>query len=379
VIFATADGKPRALLVSFSRPKADRDTLLVARAPGMIRAELQDASRWMASEQERLQEISAARDALTAKHSALQAAQVALQEAHAKLQGEVAARERLENELRLAHKLEAVGQLAAGLAHEINTPLQFIGDNVTFLNSAIEQLSTFATEVCAIPEQVPIARELPALLEAAAKRADLEFTLQESPKALASLLSGVDQVSKIVRAMKSFASADQTDEVYVELNQALLDTLVVAQSEYRNVASVETDLAVLPAVKCVPGAINQAFLHLIVNAAHAIAEKKSERLGKLRVATRRVGDFVEVSISDDGCGIPEAIRHRVFDPFFTTTQVGRGSGQGLATTRRIVKSHGGSIAFESVSGEGTTFMIRLPLEVPTASRSEADAIVDSSF
>lgn len=363
IIFAAGDGRPLPLLASFSRTRQEREVLMVVREHGELRTELQDASRWMAVEQERSQELRLARDALEAKNAALSATQSELENAYRKLQEEVATRERLENELRLAQKLEAVGQLAAGLAHEINTPMQYIGDNGSFLSSAIGQLAAFAGVARALIESGGSLETIRQELERAAEENDLDYVLKEAPHAAASLQDGVDQVSKIVRAMKSFARADQVEKSPADLNQAIRDTLVVARGEYKYVLTVDCEFGEVPAVVCLVSALNQAFLNLIVNAVHAVADAGRGESGKLRVITRQCGDSVEIEISDNGCGIPEAIRHRIFDQFFTTKQVGRGTGQGLGIVRRIiVDMHGGSIRFDSEVGKGTTFYLTVPIE-----------------
>lgn len=365
VIFATPEGEQRTLLVSSSRAGAGERTFLVARAPGQVRKELEDASRWVVLEQERADALTKARDAIEAKHAALCAAQAELESAYERLKLEVAARERLENELRLAQKLEAIGQLSAGLAHEINTPLQYIGDNNGFLVSVVQQLADFTADVRAAGEAGTL-EVLRRKLAEAAEKADLAFVLEEAPRALAASQAGVERVSVIVRAMKSFARAEQHEKLPGDINQSLSDTLVVAHSQYKDVAEVDVELGSLPSVTCFVSAMNQVFLNLIVNAAHAIQATQRGELGKIRVSSRAVDGVVEVEVSDDGTGIPEAIRHRIFDPFFTTKPVGSGSGQGLATARSVVvDTHGGTITFTSEVGKGTTFRVRLPIDGTT--------------
>jgi signal transduction histidine kinase len=184
-------------------------------------------------------------------------------------------------------------------------------------------------------------------------------------------MDGIAHVSRIVQALKAFAYQDQEEKVHIDLNRTLQDTLTVAQSEYKTVATVETDLGALPPVRCLPGRLNQVFLNLIVNAAHAITDAKKSALGTLRVRSRAADGWVEVRISDDGCGIPASIQHRLFEQFFTTKEVGRGTGQGLSLARRIiVEAHGGTIAFESTEGVGTTFIVRLPIDAPATAPSE---------
>jgi PAS domain S-box-containing protein len=274
---------------------------------------------------------------------------------------------RMEAELRLGQKLEAVGQLAAGIAHEINTPIQFVGDTVRFLEQAFRDLLALQ----AIQDELELAAAAgavsPALLERVAtarEDADLDYLRERVPAAFERAADGIDRVATIVGAMREFAHPATAEQVPVDLNRALRNTLIVAANEYKYVADVETDLEELPPVVCNVGDVSQAFLNLIVNAAHAIADRvgdTSER-GRIRIKTRHEADSVVVSIGDTGCGIPTDIAGRVFDPFFTTKAVGRGTGQGLAIARvLVVERHCGSIAFETVPGAGTTFHVRLPI------------------
>jgi len=194
---------------------------------------------------------------------------------------------------------------------------------------------------------------------------DCAYLLDEIPKALTQTLEGVTQVATIVRAMKDFAHPERKERVAADINKALLSTLTVARNELKYVADVETDFGELPLVVCNLSDLNQVFLNLLVNAAHAIGDvvKQSGKKGKIRVRTLAEGKTVLVAISDTGCGIPEGVRSRIFDPFFTTKEVGRGTGQGLAIARSVVVDrHKGSLTFESVVGEGTTFCVRLPVQ-----------------
>lgn len=367
VIFVTEAGNQQPLLVNSAR-RFGR-TYLVVRGAGSLHQELSDTTRWAASEQERAFELARARDALAAKNAALRAAQAELESAYDKIQNEAATRERLENDLRLAQKLEAIGQLAAGVAHEINTPMQYIGDNVSFLSRAFERLGqhfALVKQLVAAGDAAEIDR-LRQELAAAQKKMRLDFMLEQIPKALGASQDGVAHVSNIVRAMKSFARFDQGEKAQADINQALRDTLVVAQNEYKNVATVETDLGDIPPVNCFIGRLNQVFLNLVVNAAHAIADKRQEGPGRIRVSSRAVDGLLEVKIADNGCGVPTEIRHRIFEQFFTTKEVGRGTGQGLSIARNIiVEAHGGSIEFESEVDAGTVFCIRIPIDGDTA-------------
>jgi PAS domain S-box-containing protein len=271
---------------------------------------------------------------------------------------------RMEIELRVAHKLEAVGQLASGIAHEINTPIQFIGDGVEFLKESFSDLErllaayrdAFAT-LTADPAQV----ELRQRLLQAEEEADFEYLQQRVPAACIRTLDGVERVTSIVRAMKEFAHP-QSGQAPGDLNRGLATTLTVARNEYRYAAVVETEYGELPPIVCNLSELNQVFLNLIVNAAHAIEDTVGEsgQLGTIRIRTACDGDHAVVAVTDSGSGIPPDIQTRIFDPFFTTKGVGRGSGQGLAIARAVVERHGGTLAFET-SAAGTTFTIRVPI------------------
>ncbi len=264
---------------------------------------------------------------------------------------------RLQGRLAQAYKLESVGQLAAGIAHEINTPIQYIGDNAKFLEDAF--------------------RDLTAIVERYAKAgADghdqlqggmLEYLRVEVPRAIEQLQEGVDHVAHIVRAMKEFSHPGPVEKMPVDINRAIESTILVAKSEWKYVADVTTDLdRGLPPVPCVAGEVNQVLLNLIVNAAHAISDvtKDTGAKGSIHISTRQDGSCVEIRVRDTGCGIPEAIQSKVFDPFFTTKPVGKGTGQGLAIAHSvIVQKHNGAIQLESEPGVGTTFVIQLPLEL----------------
>jgi signal transduction histidine kinase len=271
----------------------------------------------------------------------------------------------------MAEKLAAVGQLAAGIAHEINTPIQFVGDSLHFLNEsftdlvgAIDRLEDIVERMSASASTSPGGQTL--LLEArqVADEMDLPYLKDAVPKAFDRTAEGVGRVTKIVQAVKDFGRPDRNERIAADLNQCLQSTLVVCCAEYKYVADVETHFAELRAVVCRPGELNQVFLNLVVNAAHAIADviSGSDRRGKIVVRTRGESDYAVVSIEDTGTGIPPEVQPKIFDPFFTTKPVGRGTGLGLAIARTIVENHGGTLTFETQMGRGTRFSVRLPFE-----------------
>jgi PAS domain S-box-containing protein len=281
------------------------------------------------------------------------------------LYNEMRERERMAIELRLSQKLESVGRLAAGIAHEINTPIQYIGDSVSFLKSADQQLQQLqvAHRVAfrQLSENQPL-DEVMARIRQMEIDIDLEFLVKEIPKAFERTLEGVERVAAIVRAMKEFAHPDAVEHSSADINHALETTLTVAHNEYKYSAQIETHFGELPLVVCNVGELNQVFLNLIVNAAHAITESgKDVASGRIIITTHASGSNVAICIEDNGCGIPQQHIDKVFDPFFTTKPVGRGTGQGLAIARSIiVEKHAGSIEIESLVGGGTSFILRLP-------------------
>ena len=294
-----------------------------------------------------------------------------------KLLMEMQERERIAMELRLAQKLESVGRLAAGLAHEINTPIQYVGDSVHFLRSAFDDLSKlfrgYRNALVSLSSiRTSAAAQLAELRELEIE-CDFAFLSAEVPKAFERTLEGAERVAGIVRAMKEFAHPDGTEHTPADLNHALSTTLIVACNEYKYAATVATDFTGLPAVTCNIGELNQVFLNLFVNAAHAIQDAgRDVSTGRIGVSTRTRGECVEVEITDNGCGIPTDDLDRIFDPFFTTKEVGRGTGQGLAIARAIVvDKHGGSIDVRSEPGTGTSFVICLPLQRHTPMQAVA--------
>ena len=281
------------------------------------------------------------------------------------LHTEMRERERVEVELRLAQKLESIGRFAAGLAHEINTPIQYVGDSVHFLQSAFADLSDLflAYRAAVASADTPAGADTAARLAGLETACDFEFLSQEVPKAFERSLEGAERVAGIVRAMREFAYPHGEEHVAADLNHAIATTLTVARSEYKYAAHIDLQLGELPAVVCNLGELNQVFLNLIVNAAHAIQDSEQDACsGCITIVSRQVGDTAEISIADNGCGISPENLQKIFDPFYTTKEVGRGTGQGLAIARSIVfDKHGGQIEVTSTVGAGSRFTVLLPI------------------
>jgi two-component system, NtrC family, sensor kinase len=287
------------------------------------------------------------------------------------LHAEMRQRAQLEGQLALHRKLESIGQLAAGIAHEINTPIQYIGDSLHFLRSACAELMGLEEHYARLVSDDVEAEHARAAARAARAAADMDLLRTEIPRACERALGGVDRVAQIVRAMKEFAHPTDADKEPADINAALESALIVANNEYKYVAQLETRLGELPEVFCNIGELNQVFLNLVVNAAHAIqAAGHDPTSGRILVRTELQGEYVVVSIQDNGTGIASSIADKVYDPFFTTKEIGKGTGQGLAIAYAIVvTNHGGTIAFDTRESEGTTFIVRIPVSAPKGARS----------
>jgi len=288
------------------------------------------------------------------------------QELQDKLVAEMQERERMVLELQLAQKLESVGRLAAGIAHEINTPIQYLGDSVHFLRSAFDDFDKLFASMNHAAASLPDCAELEAYrLEVAdlEGKHDLEYLRTEIPRAFTRTFDGVERVANIVKAMKEFAHPDAHEQSPADLRHALETTLLVASNEYKYVAKIRTEFGDLPQVVCNVGELNQVFLNLIVNAAHAIKDAgKDLDNGEITIRLAAEGDQAVICVSDNGCGVPEENLTKLYDPFFTTKEVGRGTGQGLAISHSIVvDKHGGDIGVRSQVGVGTEFTVRLPI------------------
>src|SRR5580658_557793 len=282
----------------------------------------------------------------------------------------------LELQLRQAQKLEAIGQLAAGIAHEINTPTQFVGHNIRFLKDSWDSIAEFLNFCGTVRAECatgPVPPEHLQQFSELHQKCDLEYLLKHIPDAIDNSLEGVSRVAKIVKGFKEFSHPGSEGKRVINLNQAIETTISVSRHEWKYCADLVTAFdADLPLVPCLVGEFNQVILNLIVNSAHAISnvvEKNGTGKGTITISTRRDGDWARVTVADTGAGIPVEIRARVFEPFFTTKEVGKGTGQGLALAHAaIVNRHQGQLWFESELGQGTTFFIRLPLRMETPAR-----------
>ena len=274
-------------------------------------------------------------------------------------------KEILQAQLLQAHKLESVGQLAAGIAHEINTPTQFISSNVGFISDAFLDVKKIIDTFVGAAEE---SARSPTLLYDALQEADWPYLETEIPKAIKQSQEGLARVTAIVRAMKEFSHPGGNYAEPTDINHIIETTLTVARNEWKYSSEVVLNLAPdLPVVDCIADSIGQTLLNLLVNAAHSITEKLGKTpeggKGKITIETRVEGSSVLIHIADTGCGIAKSNHAKIFDPFFTTKEVGRGTGQGLAIAYDVVaRKHGGSLTFTTVLGEGTTFIIRLPIK-----------------
>lgn len=286
---------------------------------------------------------------LASLEETIRARTASLVEMNEQLREQMRLRQAAEVELGMAQKLESVGRLAAGIAHEINTPIQYITDSVNFLGSAFDELLS----VVAINERTPQVNQL----------VDIQFLRDEVPRAIERTIEGTERVATIVRAMKEFSHPDSSVKMVADLNRALQNTLMIARNEYKYVATIDLQCGDLPEVMCNVGELSQVFLNLIVNSAHALADAgRDTESGRITIKTGMVEGWAEFRFQDNGCGIPQEIIAKIYDPFFTTKEVGRGTGQGLAIARSIVvDKHAGRISVQSTPGAGTCFTLCLPV------------------
>ena len=280
-------------------------------------------------------------------------------------------KEAIQSQLLHAQKLESVGQLAAGIAHEINTPTQFIGTNIDFLQESFVDVGKLINHLHALLKTAKAGKVkvMPAMIteiEETLEEVDWEYLADEIPEAIRQSRDGVQRVTSIVQAMKEFSHPGSRKKERVNINRIVETTVTVARNEWKYVADIQLQLDnELPLIPCLADEMGQVILNLLVNAAHGIAAKLGDnptgKKGAITISTIPRDQYVELSMTDTGTGIPVGIRKKIFDPFFTTKEVGKGTGQGLAIARDvIVNKHSGMLDVESTEGEGATFTIRLP-------------------
>lgn len=258
-------------------------------------------------------------------------------------------------------KMASIGQLAAGVAHEINNPMGFITSNLGSLDKYVGRLAEYIGVVdqamqgcCGGEQSAPVAE--------ARKRLKIDLILEDAHQLIAESQDGASRVRRIVQDLKSFSRVDQAETALIDLNEALETTINIAWNELKYVAELTRDFGELPRIRCFPQQLNQVFLNLLVNAAQALGDTR----GQITISTRQDGDQVLVTISDTGCGMPEEVQRRIFEPFYTTKEVGKGTGLGLSISYDIIKKHGGEITVESEVGRGTVFTVRLPVELESS-------------
>ncbi|MCK6264048.1 PAS domain S-box protein [Vibrio sp. ZSDE26] len=290
---------------------------------------------------------------------------------------DISKRIELESQLRQAQKLESIGHLTAGIAHEINTPTQYVSDNTAFLKDAFQNCFASLSEIKELTKSYNQSSNLGNKLdfEEIWSKHDLEFMSQEVPLAIGQSLEGLQRISHIVGAMKSFSHSNHDEKLMVDINEAIESTITVARGEWRYVAAVETNFSNdLPAISCYRDPFNQVILNIIINAAHAIKDKHGDAgQGLIKISTRAEEPWLIIEIEDNGSGMPKEVSERIFDPFFTTKEVGKGTGQGLSIAYSVVvEQHNGFIEVDSQHNEGTTFTIKLPLSNLSSAEQQGD-------
>ena len=277
-------------------------------------------------------------------------------------------KEKLQIQLLKVSKLESVGQLSAGISHEINTPVQFITNNIDFIGDAFCDIQKIMEKVhtllASLPDTVSEEDRCKSLVQTI-EDADWNYLATEIPVSLEQTRAGLERVSSIVQAMKEFSHPHSKERVPFDLNTIIKNTLIISQNEWKYTADITTDFdETLIDIPCHAEELGQVFLNILLNAAQAIetSKKKGEK-GSITIKTSRETKHAVVRIHDSGSGMTEVIIERAFDPFFTTKEVGHGSGQGLAIAHDVVvNKHHGLIDIESSPGNGTTFIISLPLQ-----------------
>jgi signal transduction histidine kinase len=308
-------------------------------------------------------------------HLKLKTTLAELQKRNQQLEAEIAQRQLAERQLVQAQKMEAIGKLAAGVAHEINTPMQFIGDCTHFMSDAfsgIEQVLEKYHLLLEAAENQTVSPQLIVDLKEVLEEADLDYLRKYLPEAFNDTAEGIKRVREIVTAMRDFAHPGTGQKERTDLNQIIEKAAALSRNEWKYVADIDLKLdPALPVVYCLPGELSRVIVNLVVNAAHAIAAANGDDLqakGQITISTGQDGEWIEVRVQDTGTGIPEAVQPNVFVPFFTTKEVDKGTGQGLAMAQHtVVVQHAGDLSFETEPDQGTTFIIRLPLNLEAAS------------
>lgn len=277
-------------------------------------------------------------------------------------------------------RLETLGTMASGIAHEINTPIQFIGDNLQFISDSFATIDNLLERYAALHDAARAGNVLEDQgkgITEAIEHAELDFLREELPGAIEQSLAGIRQVARIASAMKDFARRGSTEKEMADINQAIEMTAAISRNEWKYDADLELSLdPALPKVACHVGELSQVWLNLIVNAAHAIKAKSDLPRGLITITTSSRNGMAEIVITDNGTGIPEAVREHVFDPFFSTKPSGEGSGQGLAICRSIViEGHEGEIELHGDVDQGASFTVRLPIELATGSTASEEEVM----
>ena len=300
------------------------------------------------------QELRASQAELITQHEELQDIHLQLENKSLDLETAYADLKATQSQMLQREKMASIGLLAAGVAHEINNPMGFISSNLVTLGKYTERLVGFINAQAELLKS-PGSGEKLAELEEQRRRIKLDYISKDVPQLIEESLDGAERVKKIVQNLKAFSRVDDTERTQVDLNECLDSTINIAWNEIKYVATLKKEYGTLPPLLCYPQQLNQVFMNLLVNAAHAI-----EGQGEITVRTWAGEEHVWVAVSDTGTGIPEEIRGRIFEPFFTTKEVGKGTGLGLSISYDIVKKHGGEILVESEQGKGTTLTLKLP-------------------
>lgn len=320
-------------------------------AVGLLELLLQSGARYYMAARMHVEVVHSDYEALQRKHALLQESEARYKSLAAHLEERVEAQvktiEVAQRRLYQAEKMASVGQLAAGVAHEINNPIGFIRSNLGTALSYVQKLGKMAGM---------IRSQGSAQLKADWHGADLDFVLEDFAALLEESITGADRVTRIVTDLKGFSNVDQAEEKVVDLNESIRSVCNVAAPQLQGRAELLLELGELPALRCMPGQLNQVFLNLLLNATQAMTKP-----GRIRIQTALENGEIRISIADTGSGIPESVLPRIFDPFYTTRDVGQGTGLGLTVSRDVIIAHGGRIEVDSEVGTGTTFTIHLPV------------------